>query len=179
MENFLRPIFLTFLSILLLACAESEQQKWSRNSNWNFMIDSCSLNGGSVEISRCSEDVAQQAASSDRLYYASYSFYGAKETTSQIFVSPTHPFYNQIDVQKMTRLHSAPISYVKGSEPNTLSIVIHTDGCNVTSNYRLSSPGKAYEQTVSATGPYCGKDQIAVAEFGQKDGPQLYYFTKN
>ena len=179
MQNFLPFILGFFLSFLLLGCTESEQQKWSKNSNWNFMIDTCILNGGSVEIARCDENLAQQAASTASNYMASYSFYGAKEMTAQIFVSPTHPYYDQINVPKITRLHSAPISYVKGGEPNTLSIVIHTDGCNVTTNYRLSSPGKAYEQTVSATGPSCHEDQKAVAEFGLKDGPKLTYFTNN
>ena len=178
MQNFLHLTFGIFLSILIMGCTESEQQRWSKNSNWNFMIDTCALNGGSVEIGRCDEDLAQQAASTASNYMASYSFYGAKEMTVQIFVSPTHPYYDQIDVPKMTRLHSAPISYVKGGEPNTLSIVIHTEGCNVTANYRLTSPGKAYEQTVSATGPSCHEDQKAVAELGLKDGPKLNYFTK-
>lgn len=179
MQNLFRLTFGTLLSILLLACTESEQQKWSKNSNWNFLIDTCTLNGGSVEIARCDKGLAQQASSTASNYIASYTFHGAKEMTTQIFVSPTHPYYNQIDVPKITRLHSALISYVKGGEPNTLSIVIHTEGCNVTTNYRLSSPGKAYEQTVSATGTSCHEDQKAVAEFGLKDGPKLTYFTNN
>ena len=179
MQNLFRLTFGTLLSILLLACTESDQQKWSKNSNWNFLIDTCTLNGGSVEIARCDDDLAQQAASTASNYIASYSFHGAKEMTIQLFVSPNHPYYNQIDVSRMTRLHRAPISYVKGGEPNTLSVVIHTEGCNVTTNYRLSSPGKAYEQTVNATGPSCGEDQRAVAEYGLKDGPKLAYFMKN
>lgn len=141
------------------------------------MINTCTLNGGSVVIARCDKGLAQQASSTASNYIASYTFHGAKEMTTQIFVSPTHPYYNQIDVPKITRLHSALISYVKGGEPNTLSIVIHTEGCNVTTNYRLSSPGKAYEQTVSATGTSCHEDQKAVAEFGLKDGPKLIYFA--
>ena len=143
------------------------------------MINTCTLNGGSVQITKCDSELAQHAASTANNYMASYSFNGAKETTVQLFVSPNHPYYSQIDVPKITRLHSAPISYVKGGEPNSLSIVIHTEGCNVTTNYRLSSPGRAYEQTVSATGPSCQEDQKAVAEFGLKDGPKLIYFSNN
>jgi len=179
MYKLLHLIATLFALFFIFGCTESEQQKWAKKSDWNFMVNTCHLNGGSVEIARCDEGLSQQAASTASNYMASYSFYGAKEMTTQIFISPTHPYYNQINVPKITRLHRAPISYVKGGEPNTLSIVIHTSGCNVTANYRLSSPGKAYEQTVSATGPSCHDDQKAVAEFGLKDGPKLTYFTKN
>ena len=179
MHKPLRFVAALFTLFLIFGCTESEQQKWAKKSDWNFMVNTCSVSSGTVEIPNCSQESAEQAALKASNYMAAYEFLGPNEITIQVFVSPNHPYYNQIDVAKMTQVHTAPITYIKGKEPNTLSVVLHTNGCDVTTNYRLSEPGKVYEQTVSAIGSSCGDDQRAVAEYGLKDGPKLGSFTRN
>lgn len=174
----LRLVTTLFTLFFIFGCTESEQQKWAKKSDWNFMVNTCQLLGGTTEIASCDTRLAEQAASAEANYAALYTFYGPQQVSMQIFLAPNHTYQPEF-AQKITRSHIAPIDYIKGNEPNTLSIVLHTNGCDVTSNYRLAEPGKVYEQTVSAVGLSCGEDQRAVAEYGLKDGPKLQFFTRN
>ena len=166
-----------FTLLFMLGCTESEQQKWAKKSDWNFMVNTCSLNSGSTEIASCDTRLVEQVASSAGNYTALYILYGPQQVSMQMFLAPNNPYTPEF-AEKITRSHIAAIDYIKGKEPNTLSIVLHTSGCDVTTNYRLAEPGKAYEQTVSAVGSSCHEDQRAVAEYGLKDGPKLKSFTK-
>ena len=174
----LRLIAALFTLFFFFGCTESEQQKWAKKSDWNFMVNTCSLNSGSTEIATCDTRLVKQAAASAGNYTALYILYGPQQVSMQMFLAPNNPYQPEF-AEKITRSHIAPIDYIKGSEPNTLSIVLHTSGCDVTSNYRLAEPGKVYEQTVSAVGSSCGEDQRAVAEYGLKNGPKLGFFTRN
>jgi len=174
-----RLIAALFSLFFIFGCSESEQQKWVNKSDWNFMVNTCSLNGGTETIASCDESLAQQAAETAANYSSLYQFIGPSNITMQMYVSPNSPYYNQMNIEKITRIHTAPLSFIKGKEPNTLSIVLHTNGCDVTTNYRLAELGKVYEQTISAVGSSCGEDQRAVAEYGLKDGPKLQFLTRN
>jgi hypothetical protein len=171
--------FVAALSTLFLifGCTESEQQKWAKKSDWNFMVNTCSLNGGTERIPSCNTQFAEQAALSAGNFTALYTFYGPQQVSMQMFLAPNNPYQPEF-AEKIMRSHIAAINYIKGKEPNTLSIVLHTTGCDVTTNYRLADPGKVYEQTVSAVGSSCSEDQRAVAEYGLKDGPKLQFFTR-
>lgn len=174
----LRLIAALFTLFFFSGCTESEHQKWAKKSDWNFMVNTCSLNSGSTEIATCDTRLVKQAAASAGNYTALYILYGPQQVSMQMFLAPNNPYQPEF-AEKITRSHIAPIDYIKGSEPNTLSIVLHTSGCDVTTNYRLAEPGKVYEQTVSAVGSSCGEDQRAVAEYGIKDGPKLQFLTRN
>ncbi|MBT8558537.1 hypothetical protein G6712_06095 [Polynucleobacter paneuropaeus] len=178
MKNFFPCISALSIIFLSVGCTESEQQKWAKKSDWNFMVNTCQLKGGTEKIASCNTQLAEEAASSEGNYAALYTFYGPQQVSMQIFLAPNHTYQREF-AEKITRSHIAPIDYIKGSEPNTLSIVLHANGCDVTTNYRLAEPEKVYEQTVSAVGSSCGEDQRAVAEYGLKDGPKLQFFTRN
>ena len=178
MNKTVRHIAVLFTLFFIFGCTESEQQKWVKKSDWNFMVNTCSLKGGTEKIASCNTQLAEQAALTAGNYTALYTFYGPQQVSMQLFLAPNNPYQPEF-AQKITRSHIAPIDYIKGKEPNTLSIVLHTNGCDVTTNYRLAEPGKVYEQTVSAVGSSCGEDQRAVAEYGLKDGPKLGFFTRN
>lgn len=178
MFNSFRIIVMSFLILFIFGCTESEQEKWAKKSDWNFMVNTCNLNGGTQAIPTCNTQFAEQAALSAGNFTALYTFYGPQQVSMQMFLAPNNPYQPDF-AKKITQSHIAPIDYIKGKEPNTLSIVLHTNGCDVTTNYRLAEPGKVYEQTVSAVGPSCGDDQKAVAEYGLKDGPKLGSFTRN
>jgi hypothetical protein len=80
---------------------------------------------------------------------------------------------------KLHQVITANVSYIKGKEPNTLSIIFRTNQpCNMTENYRLAEPGKVYKQNIKADGN-CNDDQKFIVEEDLKSGPQLRLFTKN
>ena len=174
-----RLIAALFTLFFIFGCTESEQQKWAKKSDWNFMVNTCNLNSGTIEITSCDTRLAEEAADKASNFMAGYEYIGPQEVMVQMFVSPNHPYYNQIDVAKITRINKAPVTYIKGVDPNTLSIVLHTNGCNFTTNYRLTEPGKVYSQNISAIGSSCGEDQKFMVSEGLKSGPKLESFTRN
>jgi len=177
MHRQLRLVSALSILFFIFGCTESEQQKWAKKNDWNFMVNTCSLNGGSEPIANCNPQLAEQAALSAGNSTALFTLYGPQQVSMQMYLAPNNP-YTPDFAEKITRSHVAAIDYIKGKEPNTLSIVLHTAGCDVTTNYRLAEPGKVYEQTVSAIGPSCSEDQRAVAEYGLKDGPKLEHIAR-
>lgn len=170
MQHFL--LYFLFLAALI-------QNGKSGQSDWNFMVNACNLNSGTIEITSCDTRLAEEDTNKASNFIAGYEYIGPQEFMVQMSVNPNHPYYNQIDVAKITRANKAPVTYIKGVDPNTLSIVIHTNGCNFTTNYRLTKPRKAYSQDISAIGSYCSEDQKFMVSEGLKSGPKLESFTRN
>ncbi len=165
----------------IFGCAESEQQRWAKKSDWNFMINTCIVTAGSetVEVPDCSQKSAAQAALASPTHMVSYNFLGPNEYTLQIFVSPNHPNYSFFNDPKFTQVRTMPVDYIKGEDPDTLAVVLHSlTGCDITTNYRLSEPGKVFEQAVSAVGASCDSAQKRAVEDELRDGPTLKSFNK-
>ena len=176
-----RLYFLTapLLTLLLFGCTESEQQKWEKKADWNFMMHTCNLSGGTIPIKSCDQQEIEEAAAS-LATVVSYNYLGPTTATIRLYVSPNHPYYNlMISNPKLHQVITANVSYIKGKEPNTLSIIFRTNQpCNMTENYRLAEPGKVYKQNIKADGN-CNDDQKFIVEEDLKSGPQLRLFTKN